>query len=429
MTSVYIPTWDDMYTPEELAERRAKEPQAQPPELIVDVALLAQTSIAQLDTQAAVAELDQIGDAIMAKAQSIVERMNAHLESGGRVSVDAKRLINSKADLNQVVPIKYQWVWNLYLKASAQHWMPADIDLTKDRLAWQSRTVKASEKAAVGRALLTFRSRYRTCEDLVLLNIYRLVTNPECRQYVLRQNFEAVALKYAWDYISDELNDGDLLSHVVDNQGQPLKQVLLNTSHCIDSRDQLLKEIFKPLRDPTFNTTQLNDQQTFLMLLIIFYGYLNSSMMLASYYPVYDVAYASGGWSITQLLDLMIRDIATQSVFAEYLIKGIISENPGLVTDPFMDRLTKTLNQLIGLDLDVYSVLANTDTQYREVSAVLYGSLYQSLTSFGLNVPQRIINGFNKVKDSKSEQFLNRILTMSKQHMGGLGGDSGKLAW
>ena len=34
-----------------------------------------------------------------------------------RVKVDDKRIINCRADLNQLVPIKYKWAWEKYLSA------------------------------------------------------------------------------------------------------------------------------------------------------------------------------------------------------------------------------------------------------------------------------------------------------------------------
>ena len=30
---------------------------------------------------------------------------------GGRVSVDEKRMINCRADVNQLLPLKYKWAW------------------------------------------------------------------------------------------------------------------------------------------------------------------------------------------------------------------------------------------------------------------------------------------------------------------------------
>ena len=34
-----------------------------------------------------------------------------------RVTVDDKRVINSKADVNQLVPFKYKWAWEKYIAA------------------------------------------------------------------------------------------------------------------------------------------------------------------------------------------------------------------------------------------------------------------------------------------------------------------------
>ncbi len=43
----------------------------------------------------------------------------AELEgSSARVAVDEKRMINCRADLNQLVPFKYDWAWQKYLDAA-----------------------------------------------------------------------------------------------------------------------------------------------------------------------------------------------------------------------------------------------------------------------------------------------------------------------
>ncbi|MGE3972719.1 MAG: ribonucleotide-diphosphate reductase subunit beta, partial [Porticoccaceae bacterium] len=50
------------------------------------------------------------------------------LEMGAaRVQVDDKRMINCRADLNQLVPFRYDWAWQKYLDGCANHWMPQEI--------------------------------------------------------------------------------------------------------------------------------------------------------------------------------------------------------------------------------------------------------------------------------------------------------------
>ena len=43
------------------------------------------------------------------------------LEMGAaRIHVDDKRIINCRADLNQLVPFKYKWAWEKYLACLRQ---------------------------------------------------------------------------------------------------------------------------------------------------------------------------------------------------------------------------------------------------------------------------------------------------------------------
>ena len=56
----------------------------------------------------------------------------------GRVQVDDKAMINCKADLNQLVPFKYDWAWQKYLDGSANHWMPQEVNMTADIALWKS---------------------------------------------------------------------------------------------------------------------------------------------------------------------------------------------------------------------------------------------------------------------------------------------------
>ena len=49
--------------------------------------------------------------------------------ASGRVDVSEKMMINCRADVNQLVPFKYDWAWQKYLDGSANHWMPQELSL------------------------------------------------------------------------------------------------------------------------------------------------------------------------------------------------------------------------------------------------------------------------------------------------------------
>ena len=51
---------------------------------------------------------------------------------GGRVRVDDKAMINCRADVNQLLPLKYRWAWEKYLAGCNNHWMPTEVSMQAD---------------------------------------------------------------------------------------------------------------------------------------------------------------------------------------------------------------------------------------------------------------------------------------------------------
>lgn len=107
-----------------------------------------------------------------------------------RVSVEDKRIINCKTDVNQLVPFKYKWAWEKYLSACANHWMPQEISMSRDIALWKDPNgLTEDERRLVKRNLGFFVTADSLAANNIVLGTYRHITNPECRQYLLRQGF------------------------------------------------------------------------------------------------------------------------------------------------------------------------------------------------------------------------------------------------
>ena len=99
--------------------------------------------------------------------------------ANGRVEVDQKMMINCKADLNQLVPFKYDWAWQKYLDGSANHWMPQEINMTNDIVLWKSEDgLTEDERIIVKRNLGFFSTADSLVANNLVLALYRLITNP-----------------------------------------------------------------------------------------------------------------------------------------------------------------------------------------------------------------------------------------------------------
>src|SRR2546430_2681010 len=131
-----------------------------------------------------------------------------------RVTVEDKKVINSKADVNQLVPFKYKWAWEKYLAACANHWMPQEINMSRDIALWKDPNgLTEDERRLVKRNLGFFVTADSLAANNIVLGTYRHITAPECRQYLLRQAFEEAIHTHAYQYIVESL-DLDLVNQI-----------------------------------------------------------------------------------------------------------------------------------------------------------------------------------------------------------------------
>jgi ribonucleoside-diphosphate reductase beta chain len=106
------------------------------------------------------------------------------LEMGAdRIQVDDKKIINCRADLNQLVPFKYNWAWDKYLAGCANHWMPNEINMAADIAIWRDPNgLTEDERMIIMRNLGFFSTADSLVANNLVLAVYRHITNPECRQ-------------------------------------------------------------------------------------------------------------------------------------------------------------------------------------------------------------------------------------------------------
>ena len=131
------------------------------------------------------------------------------------MSVDDKRMINCRADVNQLLPLKYKWAWEKYLAGCNNHWMPTEVSMQADIALWKSRDgLTEDERRAIKRNLGFFAASESLVANNIVLAIYRHLTNPECRQYLLRQSFEEAVHTHTFQYIVESLglDEGELFN-------------------------------------------------------------------------------------------------------------------------------------------------------------------------------------------------------------------------
>src|SRR5512145_3577178 len=108
-----------------------------------------------------------------------------------RVVAADKRIINGQTDVNQLVPFKYKWAWEKYLATCANHWMPQEVNMSRDIATWKDPNgLTDDERRLIKRNLGFFVTADSLAANNIVLGSYRHITAPECRQFLLRQAFE-----------------------------------------------------------------------------------------------------------------------------------------------------------------------------------------------------------------------------------------------
>src|ERR1700733_12467690 len=170
-----------------------------------------------------------------------------------RVSVDQKKLINcSKVDVNQLMPLKYTWAWEHYLNGCANNWMPTEVPMGKDIELWKSNQLSDAERAVIKRNLGFFSTAESLVGNNIVLAIFKHVTNPEVRQYLLRQSFEEAIHTHSFLYIVESLN----LS-----QGEVFN--MYNEINTINAKDTFEMHLTAEILKPGFSTATKEGAQKF----------------------------------------------------------------------------------------------------------------------------------------------------------------------
>ncbi|NBY06984.1 MAG: ribonucleotide-diphosphate reductase subunit beta, partial [Betaproteobacteria bacterium] len=181
-------------------------------------------------------------------------------EISRRVNAADKRIINGQTDVNQLVPFKYKWAWEKYLATCANHWMPQEVNMTRDIALWKDPNgLTEDERRLVKRNLGFFVTADSLAANNIVLGTYRHITAPECRQFLLRQAFEEAIHTHAYQYIVESLglDESEIFSayHEVKS---------------IRDKDEFLIPFIDAIMDPHFNTGTPKNDQTLLKSLIVF---------------------------------------------------------------------------------------------------------------------------------------------------------------
>lgn len=263
------------------------------------------------------------------------------LEMGAaRITVDQKQMINCRADLNQLVPFKYPWAWKKYLAACSNHWMPNEINMAADIALWKDPNgLTDDERLIIKRSLGFFATADSLVANNLVLAIYRQITNPECRQYLLRQAFEEALHTHSYQHIIESLG---LDEAEVFNMYREVPAVSYKASWALPFTNSLA--------DPNFKTGTLENDRRLVRDLIAFYVVFEGLFFYVGFTQILAMGRRGKMTGTSEQFQYILRDESMHVNFGIDVINQIKIENPKIWTEDFQKEIIKMIKEGVELE-------------------------------------------------------------------------------
>lgn len=264
----------------------------------------------------------------------------AQLTPQARVRVDEKRIINCRADVNQLMPIKYKWAWEKYLAGCANHWMPNEVNMQRDIEQWRApNALTADERHMLKRNFGFFATAESLAANNITLGTYRLITNPECRQYLMRQSFEEAVHVHAYQYIVESLglDEGEIFNMYMEVP-------------CVHDKDAFCLQYIETLTDPSFQTGTPKADLQLLKSLIAFAMIMEGLFFYVGFIQVLALGRQNKMPGCSEQVQYILRDETLHLNFGIDVINQIKLENPNLWTESFQNEIYAMMKAAVELE-------------------------------------------------------------------------------
>lgn len=253
-----------------------------------------------------------------------------------------KQMLNaSEVDPNKILPIRYEWARHHYKAGVANNWVPEEIPMQQDIELWKRKDgLSDDERHMILRNLGFFSTAESLTANNIILSIYRHITNPESRQYLLRQAYEEAVHTETFLYCCDSLG----------LDPEEIYNMYL-TIPSIKAKDDFVIGITKSIFDPNFSTEGTDNIQKFVYDLIGYYIIMEGIFFYAGFAMMLSMLRNNRMVGVGEQFQYILRDESIHLAFGCDLINTIVAENPEIWTDTFKAEVTETIKK--GVELEV----------------------------------------------------------------------------
>lgn len=253
----------------------------------------------------------------------------------------AKRIINGRQTMTfNLLPLKYQWAYDIYRDMKANHWEPEDITMAKDIEQWKGSDLSDVERWIIRMGIGYFSAAEGIVGDNVQHVVRELVTAPELKLVLGRHAHE-------------ENIHADSLLYMISSLGiNPHEcEAMFEDVPTIVRKNEFVSRVSRGLRRD-MDLSKTEEKQALAKNIFVFGQCMEGTQFYGLFGMILSLYRQNKFPGIGQMFRYTLRDESNHIEVFRNLLVDLVKENPDVWTDPFKQELTDLMKEAVQLEKD-----------------------------------------------------------------------------
>jgi ribonucleoside-diphosphate reductase beta chain len=254
----------------------------------------------------------------------------------------AKKVINGRKTMTfNLLPLKYQWAYDLYRTMKANHWEPEDVPMGKDIEQWRDdKELSDAERWIIRMGIGYFSAAEGIVGDNIQHVIRELVTAPELKLVLGRHAHE-------------ENIHADSLLYMISSLGiNPHEcEAMFEDVETIVRKNEFVSRISNGLRRD-LDLTDIDNKKLFAKNMFVFGQCMEGTQFYGLFGMILSLYRQNKFPGIGQMFRYTLRDESNHIELLRNLFMDLVEENRDIWTPDFKEELRQTMAEAVALEKD-----------------------------------------------------------------------------
>ncbi|MCP5533439.1 MAG: ribonucleotide-diphosphate reductase subunit beta [Akkermansiaceae bacterium] len=251
----------------------------------------------------------------------------------------AKKVINGRDTMFfNILPLKYQWAYDLYKTMKNNHWEPEDITMQKDVEQWRSDEISDVERWIIKMGIGYFSAAEGIVGDNILHVVRELVTAPELKlvlgRHAHEENIHADSLVYMVSSLG-------LNPHECEAMFEDIDSIKKKTAYNVSNSRELRTGV---------DMTKTENKQALAKNMFLFGQCMEGTQFYGLFGMILSLYRQNKFPGIGTMFRYTLRDESNHIELLRNLLMDLVDENPDIWTDEFKEDLRATMKEGITLE-------------------------------------------------------------------------------